>query len=111
MYVEYKRNDKAIKAFGNHLKKIRKELGVSKNSFTQSNSMENIKQKVGERIKYLRNKENVSQEELAYRTELELSQIGRIERGVINTSISNVFLIAEVLNIPPKVLFDFDYTK
>lgn len=78
--MEYKRNDKAIKAFGNHLKKIRKELGVS-------------------------------QEELAYRTELELSQIGRIERGVINTSISNVFLIAEVLNIPPKVLFDFDYTK
>ncbi|MBK6329632.1 MAG: helix-turn-helix transcriptional regulator [Bacteroidetes bacterium] len=29
--------------------------------------MENIKQKVGERIKYLRNKENVSQEELANR--------------------------------------------
>lgn len=78
--MEYKRNDKAIKAFGNHLRKLRKKLGIS-------------------------------QEELAYRTELELSQIGRIERGVINTSISNVFLIAEVLDVPPKDLFDFVYKE
>jgi len=50
----------------------------------------------------------ISQEELAYRCNIELSQIGRIERGVINTSISNVFIIAEALKIPPKDLFDFE---
>lgn len=61
----------------------------------------------GSNLKRLRKELGVSQEELAYRTELELSQIGRIERGVINTSISNVFLIAEALNILPKDLFDF----
>ena len=75
--MEYKRNDKAIKAFGNHLRKLRKKLGIS-------------------------------QEELAYRTELELSQIGRIERGVINTSISNVFIIAESLEVHPMQLFNFE---
>lgn len=64
--------------------------------------------KFGINLKRIRKALNISQEELAYRTELELSQIGRIERGVINTSISNVFLIAEKLNIPPKDLFDFE---
>lgn len=78
--MEYKRDSRVIKAFGKHLKKIRKELGVS-------------------------------QEELGYRTGLELSQIGRIERGVINTSISNVFLIADALQIEPKELFDFNYKE
>lgn len=75
--MKYKRNDKAIKAFGQNLKNIRK---VKK----------------------------VTQEELSFQTGLELSQVGRIERGVINTSISNVFDIAEALNIHPKELFDFD---
>jgi len=75
-FVVYKRNDKAIKAFGKRLKEIRKS-------------------------------KDVSQEELAYRCDLELSQIGRIERGVINTSISNVFLIAKALKVEPKDLFDF----
>lgn len=64
--------------------------------------------KFGINLKRIRKALNISQEELAYRTELELSQIGRIERGVINTSISNVFLIAEKLNISPKDLFDFE---
>ena len=39
---------------------------------------------------------------------MEISQIGRIERGLINTSISSVFIIAEALNISPKHLFDFE---
>jgi transcriptional regulator with XRE-family HTH domain len=50
---------------------------------------------------------NISQEELAYTSELELIQIGRIERGTINISISNVAKIAEATGIHPKELFDF----
>lgn len=63
--------------------------------------------KFGSNLKKIRKNLGISQEELAFRTELELSQIGRIERGVINTSISNVFLIADALEILPKDLFDF----
>ncbi|HPA36045.1 MAG TPA: helix-turn-helix transcriptional regulator, partial [Chitinophagales bacterium] len=62
-------------------------------------------------LKKIRKELGVSQEELGYRTGLELSQIGRIERGVINTSISNVFLIADALQIEPKELFDFNYKE
>lgn len=62
----------------------------------------------GKNLQEIRKSKGISQEELAYRTDLELSQIGRIERGVINTSISNIFLIAESLEIHPMVLFDFE---
>ncbi len=63
----------------------------------------------GKHLKSIRKSKDISQEELSYRTDLELSQIGRIERGVINTSISNLFLIADALEIPAKDLLDFDY--
>ena len=61
----------------------------------------------GKNLKRIRKLKNVTQEQLAFDTGLELSQIGRIERGVINTSISNIFFIAETLKIHPKELFDF----
>ena len=62
----------------------------------------------GKNLRTIRKLKGISQEELAYRTNLELSQIGRIERGVINTSISNVFIIAESLEVHPMQLFDFE---
>jgi len=63
--------------------------------------------KFGLRLKEIRKAKKVSQEELAFRCGFELSQIGRIERGTINTSISHVAKIAEALQIPPKELFNF----
>lgn len=61
----------------------------------------------GRNLRKIRKAKKVTQEQLAFDTGLELSQIGRIERGTINTSISNVFLIADILGIDPKQLFDF----
>jgi transcriptional regulator with XRE-family HTH domain len=49
-----------------------------------------------------------SQEKLAYESNIELRQIGRIERGEINTGILSVKIIAETLKIHPKLLFDFE---
>ena len=50
---------------------------------------------------------NISQEELAYDADMPLSQIGRIERGTLNTSISIIYDIAQALKLQPKDLFDF----
>jgi len=61
----------------------------------------------GTNLKKIRRAKNVTQEQLAFDTGLELSQIGRIERGVINTSISNVFEIANALDIAPVELWKF----
>ncbi|TZF85864.1 helix-turn-helix transcriptional regulator (plasmid) [Pedobacter sp. BS3] len=66
-----------------------------------------IKQ-LGKRIIALRKGRNVTQEELAARTGFELKQIGRIERGEINTSISHIHAIAKALEIELKEMFDFD---
>ena len=62
----------------------------------------------GLRLREIRKSKNLSQQQLAYSADLELSQISRIERGIINTSISQAFQIAKALNIHIKVLFDFD---
>lgn len=61
----------------------------------------------GENLKRLRNKANLSQEDLANDCDISISQIGRIERGEINTTISTLFVLARALNIEVKDLFYF----
>lgn len=65
-------------------------------------------QALGNRLRELRRLRGLSQEELAWKADLELSQISRIERGVINTSVSQVLSIAEALEISLPEFFDFD---
>jgi transcriptional regulator with XRE-family HTH domain len=62
---------------------------------------------LGVRIRFLRKLKGFSQEALAIHCNLPSSQISRIETGTINTSVSHVFLIAKVLEVHPKELFDF----
>lgn len=47
-------------------------------------------------------------EEMAYSIGIEYSKLSRIERGLINTSLSHAFVIAEYFQITPKELFDFE---
>lgn len=61
----------------------------------------------GKKLREIRKQKGVSQEDLAYTTDLHLSQIGRIERGEINTSISFVFLFADTLGVQPADFFNF----
>jgi DNA-binding XRE family transcriptional regulator len=60
------------------------------------------------RVKFLRLKAKMSQEQLAWATGLEFSQINRIENGKINTSISNVFILADALKVEPKAFFEVE---
>lgn len=62
--------------------------------------------KFGQNLKSIRKAKGVSQEQLAWDTGFELSQIGRIERGEVNTSISHVSGIAKALKVKPSELFD-----
>lgn len=63
----------------------------------------------GSHLKLLRQQKGWTQEQLAFAADLEHSQISRIERGVINTSISQLYQIAKALEVPVKKLFDFEY--
>lgn len=63
---------------------------------------------LGEHIKNLRTKKNMSQEDLANDADINISQIGRIERGEINTTASTIYAIAKALEIHHKELLNFD---
>lgn len=65
----------------------------------------------GKHLKQLRLSKNMSQIDLAYECNMEISQISRMERGILNTSISNIFVIANALKINHKELFDFEVKK
>lgn len=74
------RNEKLIKAFGKHVRKIRLAKGIS-------------------------------MEKLAELAEIEYSQISKIERGLLNTTISSSFAIAKALDIELYALFMFETGK
>jgi transcriptional regulator with XRE-family HTH domain len=65
----------------------------------------------GARLKEIRKTKNITQEELVRKTGFDLSQIGRIERSLINTSLSHILKIAECLGVPPSELLLFPETK
>jgi transcriptional regulator with XRE-family HTH domain len=64
---------------------------------------------IGERIRTLRLELQLSQEEQANEADIPLLQIGRIERGETNPTISTLFVIAEALNIDLAILLNFKF--
>lgn len=74
------RNTELLKAFGEHLRKIRESKGIS-------------------------------QETLAYNANVPVSQIGRIERGEINPTISTIFLLSKALKVDIIEIMKFDYNQ
>ena len=47
-------------------------------------------------------------EAVANEAEIEYRQLGRIERGEVNTTIVSLLRIAKILKVDIKILFDFD---
>ena len=61
-----------------------------------------------QKLKSIRKEKRITQEELACKTGLALSQIARIETVQINTSLSTVFALSRGLEVPLSELFNFD---
>lgn len=57
-------------------------------------------------IKKYRTERNLTIEALANVIGVDYSQIGRMERGVVNPNVSIIFDIAEALGIPPAKLLE-----
>ncbi|RAI12795.1 MAG: transcriptional regulator [Candidatus Melainabacteria bacterium] len=55
--------------------------------------------KIGQSVRYLRQKEGISQEELAFRANLNLNSISTLERGLNNVKIKTLYSIAKALNV------------
>jgi transcriptional regulator with XRE-family HTH domain len=63
---------------------------------------------LGKNLKALRLSANFTQEQLGNEIGVEISQISRIERGLIGTSVATFFDISKAMNIPLKDFFDFN---
>jgi transcriptional regulator with XRE-family HTH domain len=61
----------------------------------------------GKKLRQIRIEKHISQEYLADEAGIPVSQIGRIERGEINTTISTAYLLATKLGVTINDMFDF----
>lgn len=62
----------------------------------------------GKKIKTIRKKKKMTQENLAELSKLSIQYIGEIERGVRNPSLSSIDKIARALEMPVEELFDLE---
>ena len=65
----------------------------------------------GLNLRALRINSGLTQENLANDCNISLSQIGRLERGEINTTISTAYVLAKALKIEVADLFRFQHPK
>jgi transcriptional regulator with XRE-family HTH domain len=65
-----------------------------------------IKEKIGTRIRNLREQKGISQKNLSYDADLDRSYIASVESGQRNISIVNIEKVAAALNISLKDFFD-----
>jgi transcriptional regulator with XRE-family HTH domain len=70
---------------------------------------EGILDSFAKRFKKIRLREGLTQEELAYRAEISLSQVARIETGKINPTLCTIVVLAKTLKVHPMELMDFDF--
>ncbi len=64
-----------------------------------------IRKKFGQKVRELRNKQGLSQEDFAFECDLHRTYVGAIERGERNISIDNIAKIADALKIKIDQLF------
>ncbi len=55
--------------------------------------------KIGQSVRYLRLKQGITQEELAFRAEINMNSVSTLERGINNIKIKTLYKIAEALNV------------
>ena len=73
--------------------------------------MDNIYLDFGKRFKELREKNNLTQEQLAEHIGVEARQISRIETGKCFTTLDNLKKISSLYNIEIKDIFNFEHQK
>ena len=55
--------------------------------------------KIEQSVRYLRLKQGITQEELAFRAEINMNSVSTLERGINNIKIKTLYKIAEALNV------------
>ena len=70
---------------------------------------EKVLKKFGNHVKQLRIQAGLTQANLANDMNIEISQLSRIERGLVNTSLCTIVRLAKTLNVPPSTLLEVEF--
>ena len=70
--------------------------------------MANLKVQFGRRLRTLRKRVDLTQEDLAENTGLTIESISNMERGIFGPKFDNLEKIANVIDVEVKELFDFN---
>ncbi len=70
--------------------------------------MDDLKIRFGERVKAIRKKKNLSQEQLAEKIDIAVTNMGKIERGESFVTSSTLQKLADVLGVKVQDFFVFD---
>lgn len=62
---------------------------------------------VGKNVRRLRQKADLTQEQLAFEAQIDLTYVGGIERGKRNPSLLVMTRIARALSVDPRALLDY----
>lgn len=65
----------------------------------------------GNNLRRIRKDKGLSMEAVANEAEIEYRQLGRIERGEVNTTIISLLRIAKILEVDMKVFFEFSISE
>lgn len=74
----------------------------------KSNPYDIYLKQFGNNLRRIRKGKGLSMEAVANEAEIEYRQLGRIERGEVNTTIISLLRIVEVLKVDMKMLFEFE---
>lgn len=91
--------------------KTRIKKNIRKSIMMQDSEAARLKKNLGERIKYFRKKQGLSQTQLAEIVNIEMKSLSRIESGHNYPQCENLVAIARALNVAPWQLYFDDSRK
>ncbi len=75
--------------------------------YTQNNPFQKERNLLGEKIRSIREKRGMTQEDLADKAGTDVSYLAKIENGYVNTTIRYLIIISKALGVKAKDLLDF----
>lgn len=90
---------------------MKDNMNQTANSGLEMRSRNAIIMEFGKRVRQLRKDQNITQDQLAFESELSREEISRIESGKKNVALETSLALAKGFCIPLKELFDFEYAK
>jgi transcriptional regulator with XRE-family HTH domain len=79
----------------------------SMSNYSQENPYQKERKLLGATISQIRDRKKLTQEDLAFASEINVSYLAKIENGYVNTSVRMLIKIAKGLHVQVRDLFSF----